>query len=153
MFENRHDTEIAGTVEQVWVVLSDLDRYAVWNPTIRRASGDLRVGGAVEFSVGEGASQRAWTVTVSRVEPGREFAWTFHETLPVLFRGEHIFRVDPIDHQHTRYVDRETFAGLYVPLRRRTIATQYRAGMVAMGQALKQRVESLGTDPKVQPVS
>jgi hypothetical protein len=88
MCVNRHDTEIAGTVDQVWAVLGDLGRDAEWNPTIRRACGELRVGGAVEFSVGDGASQRQWTVRVVRVEPGREFAWTFHETVPVLFRGD-----------------------------------------------------------------
>ena len=41
-----------------------------------------------------------------------------------------------------RYVDRETFHGLLVPLRKRRLGTTTKAGMVAMGEALKQRVEA-----------
>jgi hypothetical protein len=39
-------------------------------------------------------------------------------------------------------VDREVFFGLLVPFRARTIKTDLRAGMVAMGEPLKDRVQA-----------
>ena len=54
--------------------------------------------------------------------------------------------MEPIDQHRTRYIDRETFQGLLVPLRKRALGTKTKAGMVAMGAALTHRVES-GVDP------
>ena len=85
---------------------------------------------------------RDWNVEVVRVDPGREFAWTFTERHPWLYRGEHTFRVEPIDSHRTRYLDRETFHGLLVPSRQKQLGTKTKAGMVAMGEALKHRVET-----------
>jgi len=60
----------------------------------------------------------------------------------LLYREEHTFRIEPIDHQTSRYVDQETFEGLLVPLRVRHLSTKAKAAMVAVGEAVKQRVEN-----------
>jgi hypothetical protein len=97
----------------------------------------------VTISVAAPSGLLDWDVEVVRVDPGREFAWTFSERHPWLYRGgEHIFRLEAIDADRTRYVDRETFNGLLVPVRKRRLGTKTKAGMVAMGAALKQRVET-----------
>ncbi len=61
--------------------------------------------------------------------------------MPFLFRGEHIFRLEQIEDQRVRFTDREIFHGLLVPLQANDIETNAKAGMVAMGEALKERVE------------
>ena len=142
MFEIRNDIEIGGPVERVWEVLTGFDRFHEWNPVIRKVAGTLTVGKDVVISVAAPTGHLDWNVTVVRVDPGREFAWTFSERHPWLYRGEHTFRVEPIDAHRTRYLDRETFNGLLVPGRKRRLGTVTKAGMVAMGDALKQRVEA-----------
>ena len=51
-----------------------------------------------------------------------------------------------IDEHTTRYIDRETFHGLLVPSPRHTLGTRTKAGMVAMGEALKHRVKTAAVD-------
>lgn len=68
--------------------------------------------------------------------PAREFAWRFSEHHPLLYRGEHTFRMEPIDAHRTRCIDSETFDGILVPMRRRRLNSTTRTGMVAMGAAL-----------------
>jgi hypothetical protein len=142
MFEIRNEVEIEGTVEQVWEVLTGFAQYAEWNPVIQHVAGALSVGEHVVITVRTASGERTWDCEVVRVDAGREFAWKFHERAPFLYRGEHTFRIEPIDHHTTRYVDRETFEGLLVPLRKHHLSTKLKAGMVAMGEALKQRVEN-----------
>jgi hypothetical protein len=55
---------------------------------------------------------------------------------PLLYRGEHTFCVIAIDAHTTRYIDVEAFHGLLVPSRRHVLATQTRASIAAMGDAL-----------------
>ena len=142
MFEIRNDIEIGGPVERVWDVLTGFDRFHEWNPVIRKVAGTLTVGKDVVISVAAPTGHLEWNVTVVRVKPGLEFAWTFSERHPWLYRGEHTFRVKPINAHRTRYLDRGTFNGLLVPGRKRRLGTVTKAGMVAMGDALKQRVEA-----------
>jgi hypothetical protein len=79
--------------------------------------------------------------TVVRVEPNREFAWLFRVILPFLFRGEHLFRIEPISEQSIKFIDRESFEGLLVPLRAKYLETDVKAAMIEMGKALKERAE------------
>ena len=86
--------------------------------------------------------EQPWTCRISRHRAGQEFAWQFTDRHPLLYRGEHTFCVIAIDAHTTRYIDVEDFHGLLVPSRRHVLATQTRAGMAAMGDALKKRVET-----------
>jgi hypothetical protein len=95
MYEIANEVEIDGTVEQVRQVLSGFDNFDAWNPVIRNVAGTLTVGQNVVISVAAPTGLRDWNVAVVRVDPGREFAWTFFERHPWLYRGEHTFRSSP----------------------------------------------------------
>lgn len=111
---------------------------------IRGVEGRLTVGEAVRMTANSPDGERQWTCRISSCRDGREFAWRFTDRHPLLYRGEHTFCVVAMDAHCTRYIDVETIHGLLVPSRRHVLATQTRAGMAAMGDALKQRVE-IGT--------
>jgi hypothetical protein len=141
MKENRNEVEIQGTVEEAWEALTNFAQYSEWNPLIYRVEGKLEVGEKVEIFVKKGAEEQKFTCEVARLDPPHEFSWKFYEIMPFLYRGEHIFRVEPIDDQKVRFVDREIFEGLLVPLRAKNLGTNVKTGMVAMGRALKEQVE------------
>jgi hypothetical protein len=141
MKENRNEVEIRATPEKVWAVLTDLDKYPDWNPLIYRAEGKVALGKEVNISAKTESNDLDLRCSVVKVEANREFSWKFHVLLPFLFRGEHIFRVEPIDEHHTRFIDREIFNGLLLPLQARDLETNAKAAMIAMGEALKRRVE------------
>jgi hypothetical protein len=68
--------DIAAPAERTWAVISDIDRWHEWTPSITSVN---RIGGAA-FSVGTRASIRqpkfppaVWEVT--SITPGRQFTW------------------------------------------------------------------------------
>ena len=136
----RTTTKIDAPVATVWTVLSHLDSYGEWNPVIRRADGRLTVGSIVTIDVGPHAEQIDCRVT--RVEPTAGFSWRFRGLHPLLYRGEHSFRLEAIDDGRTRLVDQESFAGILVPFRRRALDDRIKRSMRAMGAALKGRAEA-----------
>ena len=142
MKENRNEIEIQSTPERVWDVLADLDKYPEWNPLLCRAEGKLVVGEKVKLTAKSASSDMKLLCTVTRVELNRQFSWTFHVVLPFLFRGEHIFKIEPIDKHKVRFIDREVFHGLLVPLQAKNLETNAKPAMIAMGKALKERVEN-----------
>ena len=142
MKENHNEIEIQALPEKIWVVLTDLEKYAEWIPLLYRAEGKVALGETVNISAKTASNDMDLHCSVVKVEPNREFSWKFHVILPFLFRGEHNFMIVPIDEHRTRFIDREIFNGLLVPLQAKDLETDAKAGMVAMGEALKRRAEN-----------
>jgi uncharacterized protein YndB with AHSA1/START domain len=71
------DRRIAVAPEEVWRLLTDLEKWPLWGPSVRRA--ELRGGGTV---LSEGAQGTVWTAvgvalpfTVTDFIPGRRWGW------------------------------------------------------------------------------
>lgn len=79
--------------------------------------------------------------TVLKAEPNRELRWLGHLLIPGLFDGEHIFTIEPLGANRVRFVQREIFTGLLVPLLASGLDTDTRRGFEEMNQALKVRAE------------
>jgi len=112
MLELRTDIEIDAPVERVWEVLTDFDRFPDWNPFIRK------------------------------VVPNRELRWLGRLGLPRLFDGEHIFQIEPLGPTRARFIQRERFRGLLVPLLARSLNRDARRGFEEMNHALQARVHA-----------
>ena len=142
MKENRNEIEIQSTPERVWEILTDFVKYPEWNPLLTRAEGKLKVGEKVNLTAKPASSEMNLLCTVTTVEPNRQFSWKFHVGLPILIRGEHIFKIESINENKVRFIDREIFHGLLVPLQAKNLETNAKPAMIAMGKALKARVEN-----------
>ena len=142
MKENRNEVIIKAPAERVWEVLTNLEGYASWNPLLYRGQGKVELGATVEVAAKTASKDMKFTCKVVKFDPCRELAWTFHVIHPVLFRGEHIFTLEPIDEQTVRLIDRERFEGLLLPMQARDLETNGLDGMVAMGEALQRLFES-----------
>lgn len=79
--------------------------------------------------------------TVTKAVPNRELCWTYHVLPPNLFRGERSFVIEPVGPDQVRFVNRETFNGLLVPLQAKSIDSNSRHGFEEMDKALKSRAE------------
>ena len=62
--------------------------------------------------------------------------------MPGLFDGEHSLEIQPLGENRTRFVQRETFRGLLVPLSARGLLENTRRGFEEMNRALKERAET-----------
>jgi hypothetical protein len=131
--------------EAVWTVLTDFAAYPEWNPFIPRIEGDLREGARLRVRVEPPGSRGAtFRPEVQVVRPPRQLAWLGRLVVPHLFDGRHEFRLVPLaDGERTRFVQRETFGGLLVPVL--LDGEAIRRGFEAMNRRLAERAEGTVT--------
>ena len=134
--------DIDAAPERVWEVLTDFPAHPQWNPFIREIAGEVREGAGLVVVLGPpGGKPMTFRPTVVQAEAARAFAWLGTLGAPWIFRGEHRFRLEPLPDGGTRLHHGEVFGGLLVPLMRRSLETDTRAGFEAMNAALKARCE------------
>ena len=137
MKELRTQIIIDASPEKVWQVLTDLDKYPEWNPFICHAIGKAEIGRTVDIDFQSDSTGMKLHCTVVRFQPNRELSWTYHAMHPILFRGEHIFTIEPLGENRVRFIDREEFNGLLVFTQAKDIDTNTKRGFEAMDKALK----------------
>ena len=142
MKELRTEIEIEASAEHVWQLLTDLASFPQWNPFIRQATGEARVGARLEvFIQPSGARGMTFKPKVLKAEPNRELRWRGRLIMPGLFEGEHVFNIDALGANRVRFTQREVFTGVLVPLFARGLDTDTRRGFEEMNLALKERAE------------
>jgi hypothetical protein len=142
MKELHSEIEIQSSAERVWQLLTDFASFPQWNPFMRRASGEVKAGARLEVYIQpSGASGMTFKPTVLKAEPNRELRWLGRLWIPGLFDGEHILTIEPLGANRVRFVQREIFTGILVPLLARSLDTDTRRGFEEMNRALKARAE------------
>jgi hypothetical protein len=127
-------------------VLTDFPAYGAWNPFVLSVAGEPRAGTRLTVRIQPpGGRAMTFRPTVLVARPPAELRWRGHVLMPGLFGGEHDFILEPLGSNRVRFVHRETFRGLLVPLLRRSLEPRTRAGFEAMNRALKARAEE---DPR-----
>ena len=140
----RTETEIEAPVEHVWEVLTDFASYHQWNPFIRSISGQPVPRERLEVRLEPpGGRGMTFKPKVLNAEPNRELRWLGHLLVPGLFDGEHSFTIQPLEENRTRFIQREAFKGLLVPLFARSLDNNTRRGFEEMNRALKERAETV----------
>ncbi len=136
------EIEIQATDEKVWQILTDFASFPEWNPFMRRAVCEPKKGAKLQVHIQpSGASGMTIRPTVLKAEPKRELRWIGHLLIPGVFDGEHILTIEPTAEHRVRFVQREIFTGILVPLFARWLDTDTRRGFEEMNRALKERAE------------
>ncbi len=142
MKELHTEIEIDAEPAAVWAVLTDTDRYGDWNPFVPELRGELAVGGRLHVRLkppnSRGATLRP---TVTALAPCETLEWLGTLGVRGIFDGRHRFELHRTP-TGTRFVQREQFTGILVPLLGRWLDGGTRAGFVAMNEALKARAEA-----------
>ena len=89
-----------------------------------------------------GGKAMTFKPTVKILEPKTEFRWLGNLLMPGIFDGEHIFQLEQINDNKTKFIQRENFNGLLVPLFWKSLNSNTRRGFEDMNIALKEKVES-----------
>lgn len=143
MRELNTEIEIKDSAEIVWQLLTDFDAYPQWNPFIRSIEGKPEPNSKLKiFIQPSGARGMKFSPTVLKAEPPRELRWSGSLLIRGLFDGEHILIIEPLAENRIKFVQREKFSGLLVPLFRRSLDTDTRRGFNEMNAALKERAEN-----------
>jgi hypothetical protein len=136
------EIEIDAPAERVWRLLTDFASYPEWNPFIRSISGQPTPGERLEVRIEPpGGRGMTFRPTVLTAEDNRELRWLGHLLVPGLFDGEHSLTIQPLGENRARFVQREAFKGLLVPLFRRSLDNNTQRGFEEMNRALKERAE------------
>lgn len=141
------EIDVDATPKEVWQVLTDLDRYAEWNPFIVSTSGKVVVG---EKLINElrspGGRVMTFKPTVTVVEPASVFEWLGHLGLRGIFDGRHRFELHLLPGGGTRLVHSEQLKGVLVRVLRKSLDTDTKHSFEEMNSALKARAEALAAD-------
>jgi hypothetical protein len=139
------EVDIDAPAEQVWALLTDFAAFPTWNPFVREASGDLRVGGRLRIRLRIfGRSTTTFKPTVTVLEPNRELRWLARFLVPGLFDVERIFQIRPNQDGRpgVRFVQHEDCTGVLAPLIFAAgTGRNILRGYYAMNRALKARAE------------
>jgi hypothetical protein len=148
MKELHSEIEIGAPAERVWRLLTDFASYPEWNPFIRSISGQPTTGERLEVRIEPpGGRGMTFKPKVLNAEDNRELRWLGHLLVPGLFDGEHSFAIQMLDEHRVRFVQREAFRGLLVPLFARSLGNNTQRGFEQMNRALKERAEASPAGP------
>jgi hypothetical protein len=138
--------DIDAPPHRVWAVLIDLERYPEWNPFTPRIDGRLDVGGRLVLHVAmdPGRPPILQAQRCTKVEAGRELAWTTVVGSPILLTAHRRQTLEPIGERRTRYWSADAFSGLLVPVVMGLYRARIQRGFEATAEALKRRAELLG---------
>ena len=143
MKELHSQIEINASAERVWRLLTDFASYPQWNPFIRSISGHPAPGERLQARIEPpGGRGMTFKPKVLSAEPNRELRWLGHLLVPGVFDGEHSFTIQPLEDNRVRFIQREAFKGLLVPLFARSLDTNTQRGFEEMNHALKERAEA-----------
>ncbi|WP_261664317.1 SRPBCC domain-containing protein [Deinococcus sp. Marseille-Q6407] len=138
------DLWLPASPQQVWAVLSDVERYPEWNPVIVRLDGPLVAGARITFTNRSVDGQEmTFRPRLLTVQPDQELRWQGQLGLPGLFDGEHYFLLSA-ENGGTRLVHGEHVRGLLVPLMRGRLRGDIRDNFGRMNEALARRLQAQG---------
>ena len=143
------ETEIRATPGRIWEILTDFQKYPDWNPFIRSIQGTAVEGEWIEADLRPpGTRGMKIRPVLKKVVPDRELRWVGHLFMGALFRGEHVFEIQPRDDGTCLFVQHEYFSGLLLLLLENMLKTDTARGFSEMNEALRIRAEQpAGTVP------
>ena len=130
---------IKASAKTVWSILTDFEAYPEWNPFIRHLSGDKSVGGRLKADIGS----MQFKPLVQVYEEEQAISWLGSLFFKGLFDGLHSFQIVPVGEGSCKFVHREDFSGILVPLFRKKLMTETKAGFEQMNKAIKSRAEGM----------
>lgn len=131
--------DIEAPPDAVWAVITDFAAYPAWNPFMVSIAGDREPGSRLAVTMQNPGGRPTRFRPVVLASDARSLRWVGKVLIRGVFDGAHELRVEATPNG-ARFVQREVFSGVLVPLLWRTLNTKTRAGFEAMNEALKQRV-------------
>jgi hypothetical protein len=129
--------EINASPSKIWSILSDFDKYPNWNPFVKSVLGEVKTGNKIKVNV-QGMD---FVPTILEFTKEKELRWKGQLLFKGLFDGEHSFKLVDLKNGTTRFEHCETFKGILVPLFKKKLQTETKAGFIAMNEELKRLSE------------
>lgn len=137
------EVEIAASPEQVWSVLTDIEKWYQWNRVMPSLEGDLVEGSRINLELAvPGRRSSHQRPRLVRVTPNSELRWYDQVIWPKIFASEHWFLIEASPNG-CRVHHGERFAGLLATFMGRKTLEDTQRIFELMNRDLKERVEEL----------
>jgi uncharacterized membrane protein len=137
---------IEATPAAIWAVLTDLPAHRTWNTYAPEWSGTLAPGEELHIVAKPGGTERRFRAIIHEVRPDALLAYRAHLLSPPIMRMAHEIELRDAGTHDGRprctLVQRETIAGLLVPLVWPIFERQAGTGFAQMNEDLKRVAES-----------
>lgn len=141
--EIRTEIVINAPAQKIWSLLIQFENYSRWNPFIKEAKGRPVQGEQIFVRIEPpGAKGMSFRPRLLKVDQGKELRWLGKLFITGLFDGEHIFELQDAGNGTTRFIQRELFYGLLVPLFNKMLDNNTREGFEMMNRRLKELAEA-----------
>ncbi len=142
MYELYTEILINASPSTVWQVLTDFENYPEWNPFVRKVTGHVAKGSHIKIVLqATNTKPMTFKPIVLEIAEEKVFRWQGKLLIKGLFDGEHIWEIKRIDDKSIRFIQREKFTGILVPIFRKNLETNTRTGFKAMNEKLKELAE------------
>ncbi len=136
--------DVNASAEDVWQVLTTLERYGEWNPQIPRASGAIQEQGKIVLCLAlPGRPALNLLATIEDVRPGQLLTWRGHVGAPWLFEGHRRFEIHAAEGHGVSVTHVEDIHGVLAPLFAVAMGGPIQRSHHALNHALRTRVENV----------
>jgi hypothetical protein len=136
-----HETPIAAPPDVVWKALVDVASWPEWNPTLLSADAPLAPGRTVRMKLRLGRMRVPMRQQILTVEPPHQLVWRSINGMPGMMDVDRVFRVETQPDGSALLIQSETARGPLTPLLMPLLTRRIFDGYVALGDALRDRLE------------
>lgn len=137
--------DIGASAEVVWRLLTHFSSYPTWNPFIREVHGKAEQGARLKVRIRMSKRRvQRFSSRVIKAMPAMELHWRRKLLFGGLFDAEHAFIIVPNGVMGVKFIQKERFTGLLVPVILPFVAKKTRQGFERMNVALKKLAETKG---------
>jgi hypothetical protein len=143
MQEIKTEIEISAPPSKVWKIITDIDNWQEWSPTINASKGEASIGSKLSITMmseKEGKDGPKYNPIITKLDEPKYFHWRAHMLTGFIFTNDKIFKLEEIS-SGTKLIHIETFKGLITPLFRGQMEKGVPPMLNRMNKALKDLAE------------
>ncbi len=137
------EIEIQAPPEKVWDIITDIDKWHEWSPTINASKGKAAVGATVSITMMSkeaGKDGPKYNPEIIRLDMPTIFHWRAHMMAGFIFTNEKIIELEKTE-LGTKVTHKETFKGLMATLMKGQMDKGVPPMLTMMNDALKKLAE------------
>ncbi len=143
MQEIKTQIDISVPPSKVWSIITDIDKWQEWSPTINASSGSAAVGSKLSITMmseQEGKDGPKYNPVITKLDEPKYFHWSANMLAGFVFTNDKIFELEETS-TGTRLTHTETFKGLITPLFKGQMEKGVPPMLNMMNKALKDLAE------------
>lgn len=137
------EIEILAPPEKVWSIITDIDKWQDWSPTINASQGEAAVGSTVTITMMSkeaGKDGPKYSPKIIQMDEPTYFHWRAHMMAGFIFTNDKIIELEKTD-LGTKVTHKETFKGLMAAIMKGQMDKGVPPMLNGMNEALKKLAE------------